>query len=156
MSTNMDATGEEYVRVEFPDKGHIAVHVEVEHLPPISMALNPAQLEEKPPLAASAHGELEGIPFTGVVSMVRHYAETAAKLHAAGQGKDVGQREEAEQRACALALYTALHHPQDGEKNRAAMERQMRRYDRALVIWMLRGNRLLTEVLDEAESMPIS
>jgi hypothetical protein len=87
--------------------------------------------------------------------MVRHYVETAAKVHAVGQGKDVGQREEAEQRACALALYAALSHPRDGEKNRAAMEQQMQRHGRAVVIWLLRAKRPLTQVLDEAESEPI-
>jgi hypothetical protein len=30
----MDATEEQYVRLDYPDKGHIAIHVEVDQLPP--------------------------------------------------------------------------------------------------------------------------
>jgi hypothetical protein len=80
----MDATEEQYVSVD------IAVHIEIDQLPPISMALNAVQLEEEPPQGPTAREELEGMPFTGVVSMVRRYVETAAKLHAVGQGKDSG------------------------------------------------------------------
>jgi hypothetical protein len=54
-----------------------------------------------------------------------------------------------------LALYAALYRPRDREKNRAAMQRQTQHYGCAVVIWLLHGNRLLTQVLDEAESEPI-
>jgi hypothetical protein len=151
----MDATQEQYVRVVYPDKGHIAVYIEVDQLPPISMALKLARLEERPPRATAAQEELEGIPFIRKVSRVRQYVETAAKLRGAGHRKDAEQRVEAERNACGLAMHTAFSHPRDGEKNRAAMERQMQRHGRALVIWLLRGKRLLTQVLDEAESEPI-
>jgi hypothetical protein len=119
------------------------------------LALKLAWLEEQPPQAAAAPEELEGIPFIRMVSMVRRYVKTAAKLRGAGHGRGAEQREEVERKACGLAMHTALFHPRDGEKNRAAMQRQMQRYDRALVIWLLRGNRLLTQVLDEAENEPI-
>jgi hypothetical protein len=151
----MDAYGEQYVRVQVPDKGHIAVHIEVDQLPPISMARKLAWLEQRPPQPISAREEWEGIQFIRKVLRVRRYVETAAKLGGAGQRKNAEQRDEVERKACRLAMHTALFHPLDGERNRAEMQRQVQRYGRGVVIWLLRGNRLLTQVLDEAESKPI-